>query len=154
MAYLLSFDPARRLDLPEVEATEAELFEAFWIGFKTMDAPKALGPEIIASMNLNRELKQHSIEGGSLAFAQCPGCGARLGHYGNRRTIDKAFDLIVEKDEYDYLKVCFGRWERTFDDLRPFFYLLNEWFTKAEAKTPEQWRQFLLARGPKTLAAD
>jgi hypothetical protein len=154
MAYLLSFDPNKPLDLPEVDATETALFEAFWIGFKTMDLPKALGSEIVASMNLNRELKQHSIEGGSFDFAHCPGCGSRLGQYANRRTIEKALDLIVEKEEFDYLKVCFGRWERTFDELRPFFYLLNDWFSKAETKTPEQWRQALAARGRKAHAAD
>lgn len=145
MAYLLSFSP-----------DEAPLFEAFWIGYKTMDTPR-FGAETKSSIQIERELKERSIEGGSIKLAHCPGCGQRVLQYGNLRTLEdgQGLDLILEKDDFDYIKSCFGRWERTFDEMREPFNILHDRFEDMKSKPISEWQRFLEERTKaKAAAAD
>jgi len=75
MAYLLSFSPE-----------DQHLFEAFWIGYRPW-TPRALGAETKSSIRSERELKERSIEGGSIKLAHCPGAVSASRRYANLRTL-------------------------------------------------------------------
>src|SRR3990167_2607667 len=84
MSYLISFDPAKPLDFtpdgfePKTDGekpSEKHLFEAWWLLFLGGAPPKA--DEVEHSISLKREIRDKSIEGGSIKLAVCPCCGQR-----------------------------------------------------------------------------
>lgn len=138
MAFLLSF----RKD-------EKDLFEAFWVGYKSMDTPK-FGAENKTSITFERAVKKNTVEPGRIHLAHCPGCGQTLRglQFPSLRTLKdgQGLDLVIDEGDFNYIKSRFQMWDRVLDELREPFFILDERFAEMKPKSYAEWQDFIAER--------
>lgn len=97
-------------------------FDSLWVIFKGGDIPDAKSAKV--SIRLEDYLIGKSKEGGGLIkLAQCPTCNQRFATHETRSLPKNPgyTDLIIEKEEFQYLRDCFDRWKTITAEIKRHF---------------------------------
>lgn len=139
--HLVSFDPAKVLPfmVDGSTRTERELFDAFWIIYKTGDQPSA--ENVRQSIKIRDMIEAKSIPGGSIKQAACSACGQRIARHDELRTLpegDAVLHLRFEDKDHKYVQECFAKWQGVTGELRRYFGHLQDVFENSKSKTADE----------------
>lgn len=137
---LLSFDPKEVLSFKVNDETRTgrELFDAFWIIYKTGDQPNA--ENVRVSIKLRDMLEARTVPGGSIKLSICSACGQRVARYDELRTFtgDDPLHLRLEEQQFKYLQECVGKWVMVSDELRRYFGYLQDAMDATKALSADE----------------